>query len=259
MRPWTRRGVLAGGLGLLAAPAQAAPTPAETGAWIAYEARLRARLADAGGGAFDADGARDVLALTNRVRRQAGSPPLAWDDELAAAARAHAGDLAHRGYFEHLSPEQFDPSHRFWLIGRRTIGSPSENLAHHRGGPQVEAGRLMDIWRGSRPHWTNHLRRSHTHAGFGLLRIADRSYLVGLYARPVARLPEPLPFRPRGEEFARAFGSLPAGLKPGVGTPQGSDWEGADGPPKVMQLSVQRPLDGRRFEIIGGPIFVEPT
>ena len=233
----TRRAVLAGGFAALAAaPALAAPSPADASAWIDYEARLRARLADAGGGRFDEAAAAEVLALTNRVRAEAGVSPVAWHDELADAARAHAADLAHRRYIEHLSPEKFDPSHRFWLLGRRTIGSPSENIAYHRGGAaHATPDQLLRIWRGSPQHWKNLLRPTHTHAAFGLARAGDRDYLVGLYARPAARMGEPLPFRPTEEAFARALRSIPAAHKPGVSTPQGTRWARADGPPVVCR------------------------
>src|SRR5690349_448240 len=143
----TRRTTLAAGLAAAAAPAFArdapeitvvmaardeAPPASAIDVWSAYEARLRARLADGGGGRFDDAGARAALALANQARAAVRAPALAWHDELAQSARAHAGDLAHSGKVEHLSAEGFDPSHRLWLLGRTTIGSPSENLAYHR-------------------------------------------------------------------------------------------------------------------------------
>lgn len=254
-----RRHVLCGGLSALAAPALAAPSPTDARPWIAYESRLRARLADAGGGRFDLAAAREALALTNTVRRQAGAPAVAWHEELAETARAHAADLAHRGYFEHLSPETFDPSHRFWLLARRTIGSPSENIAYRRASAPATAGDFMHIWRGSPPHWRNLLRPTHTHAGFGMVRRGDKAWLVGLYARPVATLPQALPFRPDERELARALVALPEELGVGAGPPQGADWRPGEGRLRVMQLSGQRRVSGRAYEVIGGPIFVEPA
>ena len=87
-----RRTVLGAGLAALAAPAwadettDAAPEASNVKAWTGYEARLRARLADAGGGRIDPAAGRAAFDLTNRVRAEAGVPPLSWHDELAAAA-----------------------------------------------------------------------------------------------------------------------------------------------------------------------------
>jgi hypothetical protein len=183
---------------------------------------------------------------------------VAWHDELADTARAHAGDLAARGYFEHLSPEGFDPSHRFWLVGRTTIGSPSENIAYHRGddGPATPA-QFLKRWRGSPGHWKNLLRPDHTHAAYGFVRGRDRAWLVGLYARPLANLAEPLPFRARGPELVRALRSLPDDLRPRLSTPQGSQLGKVEGPPPVLQITaIRRTGEPGAFDIIGGPIFL---
>ncbi len=166
-----RRTGLAGGLaaGLAAATGAAraaGPPSAET--WVAYEARLRARGADAGGGRFDGTTERGLHAMTNQARTASGADALTWDAELAATARAHAGDLAQRRYVEHLSPEGFDPTDRLGLVARRTIGSASENITWHRGGKVDGAGDLMRNWRSSPPHWSNLLNARYSHAGFGV-------------------------------------------------------------------------------------------
>ena len=59
----SRRLLLAGLGGLLATPvaARAIPSAAED-VWLGYEARLRARAADAGGGAFQAASERELRA-----------------------------------------------------------------------------------------------------------------------------------------------------------------------------------------------------
>lgn len=256
-----RRTVLAGGLALCALPARAAtaqdaaPPATDVEAWSAYEARLRARIADAGGGRADEAAGPALLALTNRFRAEAGSPPVVWHDELAAAARAHAGDLAQRGYVEHLSPEGFDPSHRFWLLGRSTIGSPSENIAYHRG-TATTPGQMLQCLKGSAGHWRNLLRESHTHAAYAFVRRGDRSWLVGLYARPLATLAEPLPFRAEGLSVRRALTSLPVEHRPRLGIPQGSRMGKVEGAPPVMQITAVRPTGAGRFDVVGGPIFL---
>jgi uncharacterized protein YkwD len=256
-----RRTVLAAGLGALAGPAladeatDAAPAATDVEAWTDYEGRLRERRADAGGGRFDEAGARAAFELTNRVRVSGGAPPLVWHDELAAAARSHAGDLAGRGYVEHLSPEGFDPSHRLWLMGRTTIGSPSENIAYHRGAP-VRAGQLMQRLKASAGHWRNLLRPTHTHAAYAFVTRGDRYWLVGLYARPLAALAEPLPFLAQGPQVRRALTSLPPEQRPRLAVPQGSRLGKVDGGLPVMQITAIRPTSGGRYDIVGGPIFL---
>lgn len=256
-----RRCVLAAGLALCALPARAAtaqdaaPPATDVAAWSDYEARLRARMADAGGGRPDEAAGPALLSLTNRLRSEAGATPLAWHDELAAAALAHAGDLAQRGYVEHLSPEGFDPSHRFWLLGRSTIGSPSENIAYHRG-PPTSPGQMLQRLKGSAGHWRNLLRESHTHAAYAFVRRGDRSWLVGLYARPLIALPEPLPFRAEGLSIRKALTSLPSEHRPRLAIPQGSRMGKVEGAPPVMQITAIRPASAGRYDIVGGPIFV---
>lgn len=272
----TRRGALATGMAATAGTALAqsarqtvvvvipdeAPPASDIEAWSAYEARLRERLADAGGGRFDDPGAKAVHAIANQARAAAGAPPVAWHAELALAARAHAGDLARRGEVEHLSPEGFDPSHRLWLLGRTTIGSPSENIAYHRRpGPPAGPGYLVGQWRTSRAgHWQNLLRATHTHAAFALVRGPDRALLVGLFCHPLATLAEPLPYLAHGDEIAQALRGIDPDLAPRVGGPQGArrpDGVSA-GPRRVMQISALR-LDAPGGAVdIGGPIFL-PT
>lgn len=259
----SRREALAAGLTVAAGPVfaepvrDAAPPASDFRAWRDYEALLRARLADAGGGRFDEPGARTALAATNAAREAAGARPVQWDEELALAARAHAGDLARRRYVEHLAPEGFDPSHRLWLLGRTTIGSPSENIAYHHGaGPPASPDHLISRLRRSPGHWANLLRPSHTHAAYALARGPDSAWLVGLYACPVATLPEPLPFEAQGPDIARALRSLPGDLRPRLAVPQGARLGAVEGVPPVMQLTALRRTEPGRFDVIGGPIFL---
>jgi len=258
----SRRALVAGGLAAGAAGVlrrawadelQDGPNARDPAPWVSYEGRLRARLADAGGGRFDEADAWAILAMTNAARIEAGAISLAWRDDLAITARAHAADLARRGVVAHISPEGFDPSHRYWLLSRITIGSPAENIAFARSATPAPPRRLMDIWRASPPHWTNLLKATHTAAGFGLVRRGDEAWLVGLYARPLATLVKPLPLRPTNMDLARAVDSLPRTLRPRVGEPQGAG--AVSGELGVLQLQAQRrEADG--IEIIGGPVFL---
>jgi uncharacterized protein YkwD len=252
----SRRALLAG----LAALAAGAAGPRAAEVWIAYEARLRARLADAGGGRFDAPAAQTLLALTNDARAGNGAGPLVWSPDLAETARAHAADLAARAYVEHLSPEGFDPSDRLALVSRRMLGSTSENIAYHRGPTPATAAQLMDLWRKSPGHWKNLNDPRHTHAGFAVARKADRAYAVGLYAHPLGALAADLPFRlQRQADLEHAVAGVAQRVRfepvsPGDGALRLTDAGRA--PAGAYQLYVERPLDPRRYELVPGPVFV---
>lgn len=257
----TRRAALAAGAGLIVSPAWAAPS---LDAWSAYEGRLRKRLDDGGGGRFDGAAARALLSLTNQARRNAGARPVLWNDSLAQAAQAHAGDLAGRAYVEHVSPDGFDPSHRLALLARDLVGSASENIAYRRFVKPATPEELMRLWRASRPHWTNLLKPGHTHAGFGVARKGERTYAVGLYARPDGRLASPLPFRISAEaEVLQAVRGAPFqsfGLADPIDESEFGVFTGDGGlgpvPAGVYQLRPRRPLDGRRVQVLWGPIFL---
>lgn len=260
----SRRGFLAMGVASLAAfPAAASAIPPSE--WLQYEARLRARLSDAGGGVFARDLAEALLDLSNAARDEVGAPPCAWSSELALAASAHAADLAQRRYIGHVSPEGFHPSDRVGVLARRMIGAASENIAYRRGPETPTAEAMMAIWRRSPPHWSNLLDPAHSHAGFGVATDGEHTYAVALYGRPNGELGAPVPFRLTGEaDLARAvlrasphfdgFSLAPPGDARGWGSAAGS---GRDLRPGVYQLRPERRVDARRYEVLWGPIFVK--
>jgi len=259
----SRRMLLTGLGGLMATPAVARVIPGATEeVWLAYEARLRACVADAGGGAFQAASERELLSLTNRARIADGAPPLTWNAELARVARGHAADLAVRGYVEHLSPEGFDPSHRVGLLARRMIGSASENIAYRRAAQVAGADDLMGIWRRSPSHWSNLLRPRYAQAGFGVVARGQRTYAVGLYARPDGRLGAPLPFKLSQEaQLASALRQAwPVFDSFALADPLDEDaaWARIEGEPLprgIYQLRPRRRVDRSQYQILWGPIF----
>ena len=121
----------------------------------------------------------------------------------------------------------------------------------------------MGIWRRSPGHWGNLLKASHTHAAFGLVRRGGDAFVVGLYARPLTSLSQPLPFRVQsGEALARTLQTVWDGardLQPYLATPQGSarpTTRQPAGASRMFQVSARRPAEGGGFELIGGPIFL---
>ena len=266
--PPHRRAVLAGLVTLSPGLAMAsARTPHDPVRWLDYEARLKARLADGGGGRFDRSIARDLLPATNDARAGVGAPPCLWDEDLAAAARAHAADLAARGYIEHISPEGFDPSHRLAVLARRRIGSASENIAYRRNTIASTSANLMQVWRESRPHWTNLLNPTHHRAGFGVVTVGQKTYAVGRYGHLDGELSAPLPFRLHDDiELADALSGAPPEIQ-GFNLSDPSDdrrvAEFAQGEapalaPGVYQLGPRRRRDaGPWMDVLWGPIFVK--
>lgn len=245
---------------LAAGPAHAV-RHADPAAWIAYERRLRAGLADAGGGTFSASIAQDLMVQCNAARIAAGARVCAWNEELAIAARAHAADLARRNYLEHLAPGGFDPTHRTGLVSRRLIGSASENIAYHRGPTPICAETLMDTWRRSTPHWGNLIDPVHTDAGFGVVVAGERTYGVVLLGRPSGLLGSPVPFRLSDEaDLARAVAGASTPLA-GFALTDPADGETPPLPVNPRQLAAgvyqlrPRPRDDRS-ELLWGPIFI---
>lgn len=248
----------------LATATAAPPDTPET--WIAYEARLRARLLDSGGGYVDEQLAQALLRATNAARAAAGVAPLAPDPELARAAQAHAADMCDRAYVEHLAPEGFDPSHRLGVLARRRIGSAAENIAYSRHVEAVGADHLMGLWRKSPPHWRNLVNPSHALAGVGAVRNGQRTYAVALYGRPAGALGADLPFQLHEEAaLVRAL----ARSSPPVDSFSLTDPTSerllaapapADSPPRlargVYELRPRRALGLGRVEVLWGPIFV---
>lgn len=239
--------------------------PASANAWLDYEARLRARLLDAGGGVFDLTLARTLLAATNAARNAAGTGPCAWDEDLAMTARAHGADLAARNYFNHVTAEGFDPPQRVGLLARRMIGSASENLSYRRADDPTTATQVMEGWRGSPPHWSNLLRPVHTRAGYGVVTAGKRTYSVGLYAQPYGSLGVPLPFRVQAEaELSEALSSMVPAIEAFTLSDPADDrsvTSFAQGRPPTLapgayQLRPRRRLDDGWVDVLWGPIFV---
>ena len=114
MHDITRRSLFAGAL-FTAAAAPLAANAASTASWLRYDARLRTRLADAGGGTFLPAFERGLLRQTNGFRRTQRLAPFAWDDSLAACARAHAAEMVQRGYYAHEAGSKgVNPSGASW-------------------------------------------------------------------------------------------------------------------------------------------------
>jgi uncharacterized protein YkwD len=260
----TRRGLFAGAL--VTAVASAAPALASAGApnWAAYEARLRARLADAGGGQFDAGFARELLTQANTFRRSQRLAAWTWDERLADCARAHAADMAARKYFGHETPEGFTYFDRAALLTRDLCGIVAENLAWRDFPVQGTNPRDFEtMWEQSHAHRANLAEPASTRAGYGVVKLGSAYYAAGVYADASIQLAKPLPLRVGvGTDLAPALsGASPhvdrlALTRPGE-TPTRLPAPGQTRAltPGVWQLKPLRDVGGDNYAVLSGPIF----
>lgn len=109
------------------------------------------------------DVTKQALPALNRLRTAAGTAPVRASEKLAAAAKAHAGDMAARGYFAHKGPNGSTLIRR---MARQGYGYcfAAENIA--KGQTSLEA--VMRSWQGSPGHRRNMLNAEARE--FGLAR-----------------------------------------------------------------------------------------
>ncbi|SME88129.1 Cysteine-rich secretory protein family protein [Tistlia consotensis] len=127
--------------------------------------------ADLAGGGSAAPGAagklaqeeRTLLELINGYRQARGLGRLAWNDHLAAAARAHNEDMARHDYFAHCSPSGDCLPNRLAAAGYR-YRAAAENLAAGQRTPLS----VLRAWQNSPGHDENLLAGPMTEAGIDL-------------------------------------------------------------------------------------------
>jgi uncharacterized protein YkwD len=256
-----RRGLLIG-IAATAAGTSARAEPAER--WLAYESRLRGRIADLGGGRLDEGYGAQLLALNNRFRISQGRSTLEDDPELARTARAHAADMAARRFFDHNSPEGFDSIDRCGLLVRRLLGVYGENIAYQKGGP-VTPRSTFEGWRDSPGHRANMLRADYTHVGHGVVRIGETWWSVAVFGGRSATLATPLPLRANGPELNAALMAASPRLgsylvsephQEPVGRPIPAMGLGPRFEPGAWRLRPLKSRTERRLDVLWGPIFV---
>ncbi|MFC8585152.1 CAP domain-containing protein [Streptomyces sp. NPDC057217] len=106
---------------------------------------------------------RDVVALVNAERAEAGCGRLRSEKRLRAAAQAHADDMAARDYYAHGSPEGRDGGDRMRSAGY-AWSTWGENI--HRG-PKSPALAVAD-WMESPGHRANILNCAFEDIGVGV-------------------------------------------------------------------------------------------
>lgn len=132
-----------------------------------------------------------MLEMINAERAKAGLNALAWDDNLANVARAHAAEMRDKNYFSHDSPTPGLATHldRYRAAGFSSPRVIAENIFRSWGTPhQVN---LTDIQGGhealmkSPGHRANILYRDVTRAGIGIaVNSRGDIWITQMFMRP---------------------------------------------------------------------------
>jgi len=124
----------------------------------------------------------ELFDRVNQVRAQHDLIPLRGSTELAAVARAHAQDMARRGYLAHENPEGQNPLNRVQAAGVAGFRLLAENIGSSTvGGDRVEA--IVTGWMNSHDHRENVLNPAFNTAGVAVVDAPDgRTIVVELYA-----------------------------------------------------------------------------
>lgn len=115
--------------------------------------------------------AERVLYLTNLERRAQGLPPVKGQENLAAAALAHAADMAALDYFSHDSADGRSPWDRLRDAGY-AFSSAGENIAAGYATAQA----VLEGWMNSPGHRANILGAAFRELGVGHVREEGDSF-----------------------------------------------------------------------------------
>ena len=114
-----------------------------------------------------------VHAGINAERARNGRPPLKWEEQLAAVARAHSDDMTRRSYFSHDTPEGLGPSDRIDRAGyscwKGSHYGVAENIAIETTLDNLDrtAAEAVQGWMNSSGHRTNLLGAQYDRTGIG--------------------------------------------------------------------------------------------
>ncbi|RDI47584.1 uncharacterized protein YkwD [Falsibacillus pallidus] len=112
---------------------------------------------------IDKGSEKQILDLTNIIRKRFGLNPLEWDEETSKVAFQHSKDMYENQYFSHTSPQFGDLSDRlneaevFYQMAGENIA------AKYADGPAAVEG-----WLNSSSHRETMLKKEFTHLGVGV-------------------------------------------------------------------------------------------
>ena len=120
---------------------------------------------------------RRAFEKTNLVRIQNGLAPLAWDAELCRLARTNSENMAHRGYFSHVTPEGLRLRDRARQVGILRFSLLGENIAYSQGYDDPGAF-AVERWMVSPGHRENILSRGFQASAIGSFVTTDGSVFI---------------------------------------------------------------------------------
>ena len=109
-----------------------------------------------------------TLCLVNVERRSRGLAGLRSNRKLAAAARRHSRMMAHRDFFDHVSPTGSTMVARITRVGYESWASLGENLAWGTGHLSIPKA-IVRGWMNSPGHRENILRATFREIGIGVV------------------------------------------------------------------------------------------
>ncbi len=147
-----------------------------------------------------------IFKATNEFRIQNNLRPLIWDQRLSDIAYGHSADMIARNFFDHLNPDNQDPTWRIHRKHRQFIGNTGENISVIVASPPLAAAFIsenaMSSWLKSPPHRLNIMDRAFTHIGVGVASSGVEAKVTQNFMQVRGVLKEPVPDSlRRGEKF----------------------------------------------------------
>jgi uncharacterized protein YkwD len=118
---------------------------------------------------------REAFKILNRTRAEKGESPLIWNEQLAAVARLHSGNMAEYNFFSHRGLDGKMVSSRADDAGVGKWRSIGENIAFSRGYGDPVA-KAVQLWLDSPAHRQNLLDVNWKEAAVGVAAAPDGSY-----------------------------------------------------------------------------------
>jgi hypothetical protein len=126
-----------------------------------------------------------LVDLTNTSRATQNLSPLAWSPSLSAIAQMKANDMAQKGYFAHVSPDNKSPWYWFAQGGYKFVYA-GENLAVNF----IDSEDVVDAWMNSPTHRANIMNERFTEIGMaiasGQYKGRDSLFVVQVFGRPAS-------------------------------------------------------------------------
>lgn len=164
--------------------------PAVAGRYLDYAQALAAKPPK--GSRYRPDLEGELVALLNAYRAEKGKAPVAADDALRDAARAHAADMMLNGFMGHSSSTGMSFQGRMAAFVGDVTKYPSigENAARETSGgsDDTKIRALFQQWVESAPHRKNLVNRSFAFVSTGVIERGDDIWAVQIFfATPRAK------------------------------------------------------------------------